>query len=210
MHSLRSLLNKNFRNLFALQTFNFSRDVGNISHLKKFKASAHQNNEGEVRAFHGEEKSILITQPMETLLSCLSACELKSIMYWAKDNNVKIESLEINTDASYDSRNYSKNNEGKDITQSVEGKGEQSKQGQGQGKAQGSNTMSIKSKDKETEKYRNKNNVYEEVNLEVTIKTNEKDKERVMEILRKGHETCPVNNLLTQAGVNINTKFNIL
>ena len=174
-----------FKPMYKIPRAYFARDIGDVNHLKKFKASAHKNQDNEVRTFHGAETSILISQPLETLLSCLSTCELKSIMYWAKDNNVNIESLEINTDAIYDSRHYSKNTEGKDISNKVEAN-----------KSEG--------------QYRNKKNVYEEVNIDISIKTNEKDKNKILEILKKGQETCPVHNVLTQAGIKINSKFNIL
>jgi uncharacterized OsmC-like protein len=188
MFSLKGLLTRDIfpKFFYQMPRFNFARDVGDVKHLKQFKAGAHKNQDNEIRAFYGEDISISISQPLETLLSCLSTCELKSIMYWAKDNNLKIESLEISTDASYDSRNYAKNTEGKDISKKIDDQ----KLSEGQ--------------------YRNKKNLYDEVNVEVSIKTDEKDKNKVLEVLRKGAETCPVHNTLSQAGIKINTKYNIL
>jgi uncharacterized OsmC-like protein len=233
MFSLKNVMRP--RNLFTLPRFNFARDVGDVSHLKKFRAGAHKNVDNEVRAFYGESTSILITQPLETLLSCLSACELKSIMYWAKENNVKIDSLEISTDAVYDSLNYLKNSEGKDIRHKVDesqsktddksqsksddksqSKSDDKSQSKSDDKSQSksddkSQSMEVKSSDQnQTEKYRNKKNVYEEVNVEVNIKTSEKDRKKVLEVLKKGQETCPVHNMLTQAGIKMNSKLNIL
>jgi uncharacterized OsmC-like protein len=218
MFALRSI-NRFSKSLLAFPRYPFVRDVGDVSHLKKFKAGAHKNIENEISSYYGETTSILITQPLETLLSCLSACELRSIMYWAKDNNVTIESLEIYTDASYDSRNYTKNTEGSDITQKVESNKTKETQAEGnktnETKGEGNKTKETqvggnKTNETQTEKYRNKKNVYEEVNIDISIKTSEKDKNKVLEILKKGQETCPVHNVLAQAGVKINSKFNIL
>jgi uncharacterized OsmC-like protein len=236
----KNILGRRTRDFLLLNKFGFARDVGDLSQLKKFKARSKHDDMG-ISTFFGEDTSILIQQPMETLLSCLSNCELKSILYWAKENNVSIERLEIYTDAYYDSRNYFKNSDGRDITGKVNDKESKDEQKEGQKKEQpkkeeqkkeekGSTKGSEQkyqngkmkeeaketkvekdSKEKQTvDKYRNKNNMYEEVNINITIKTSEKDKNKVMEILKKGQETCPVHTMLDKAGIKLNSKINIL
>jgi uncharacterized OsmC-like protein len=256
------LLNKNLKSLFNLQKYSLLEKL-NLNPLKSFKSRSHKrHDDDEIISFYGEEISIMIPQPLETLLSCLNACELKCIVHWAKENNVPIERLEVATEASYDTRGPTKDAEGKDIShqklssdEQQQGKKEQQmdqrdpkqqedqrgnqqnlkdssqqqkgkvedqmdqrdpkQQDQREGFQQEGNTQqqvekSIKASSGQTDKYRNRRNFYEEVNMDILIKTSEKDKNKVLELLNKGHGTCPITNILTQAGIKINTKYNIL
>lgn len=53
-------------------------------------------------------------------------------------------------------------------------------------------------------------NIYEKLNLEANIYSSEKDKEKLMNVVEKGEEKCPLLETLKLAGVKVEVKINYL
>ena len=80
--------------LFSLSQKSFGKLVGSTSFDGKTELTKCKDINSQIKA------------PPDALIGVLSACELHSIMHHVKANAVKVEKIEVNVDAEYDSNRY--------------------------------------------------------------------------------------------------------
>ena len=89
---------------FVLKKNNFKRFYYNLQKdfsIKKFVSSSVTNGL-QVNSIVGENDTLEIKAPLQDLLAVLGTCEINSIKFHAKFDNVAIEKMQVDCNADYD------------------------------------------------------------------------------------------------------------
>jgi uncharacterized OsmC-like protein len=142
----------------------FKRFSIKISNIRTFKVATYTEDSkclAKVSSGIYEMK-----EPMEQVLANAGACEISTIQYYAKKNEVPIEKIEVDLRAEYDGDIFKDKKEGR--------------------------------------------NTYSKVDVDIKIKSSEKDRKKLEQVINKAIEKCPVVNTLELAGIDVHKKINYL
>ena len=132
--------------------------------MKTFKTTV--NLEGKDYICSWDSEKVKLNKPFNSLLAALGGCTIHTITQQADLKNIPIESITVESNASYDVARFYKEIEG--------------------------------------------NNTFEKIDININLKTSEKDKDKLNSMILEAEKRCPVNQTLRLAGIKINTNTKYL